>query len=118
MSLTRTFDIDIVVAFRPGPAQKKVSVAAGSSVRVAVRPNRLAPFDGPVMLSLGQVKGLELPGTVVVPKGAKEVEVEVKAAAGLKPGTYKVSLSGIARVERFQESAGGETLEVEVTAAK
>ena len=118
LSLTRTFDIDIVVAFRPGPAQKKVSVAAGSSVRVAVRPNRLAPFDGPVMLSLGQVKGLELPGTVVVPKGAKEVEVEVKAAAGLKPGTYKVSLSGIARVERFQESAGGETLEVEVTAAK
>ncbi|GIT31883.1 MAG: hypothetical protein Ct9H300mP1_39290 [Planctomycetaceae bacterium] len=51
LSLTRTFDIDIVVAFRPGPAQKKVTVAAGSSVRVAVRPNRLAPFDGPVMLS-------------------------------------------------------------------
>ena len=36
----------------------------------------------------------------------------------MKPGTYKVSLSGIGRVERFQESAGGEALEVEVTAAK
>ena len=47
-----------------------------------------------------------------------EVEIEIKAAAGMKPGTYKVSLSGIGRVERFQESAGGEALEVEVTAAK
>ncbi len=118
LSLTRTFDLEIVVAFRPGPATKKVSVAAGGSVRVAVRPNRLAPFDGPVMLSIGQVKGLELPGSVVVPQGAREVEIEIKAAVGLKPGTYKVSLSGIGRVERFQESAGGETLEVEVTAAK
>jgi len=118
LSLTRTFDLNIVVAFQPGPAVKKVSVAAGSSVRIAVRPNRLAPFDGPVMLSIGQVKGLELPGSVVVPKGASEVEIDVKAAADLKPGTYKVSLSGIARVERFQESAGGEAFEVEVTAAK
>ena len=118
LSLTRTFDLEIVVAFRPGPARKKVSVTAGGTVRVAVRPNRLAPFDGPVMLSIGQVKGLELPGSVVVPEGAREVEIEIKAAAGLKPGTYKVSLSGIGRVERFQESAGGESLEVEVTAAK
>jgi hypothetical protein len=53
-----------------------------------------------------------------VPQGAREVEIEIKAAAGMKPGTYKVSLSGIGRVERFQESAGGEALEVEVTAAK
>ena len=118
LSLTRTFDLEIVVAFRPGPARKKVSLAAGGSVRVAVRPNRIAPFDGPVMLSIGQVKGLELPGSVVVPQGAREVEIEIKAAAGMKPGTYKVSLSGIGRVERFQESAGGEALEVEVTAAK
>ena len=43
-------------------------------MRVAVRPNRLAPFDGPVMLSIGQVKGLELPGSVVVPGGTSEVE--------------------------------------------
>ena len=118
LSLTRTFDLNIVVAFSPVPARKKVSVAAGSSVRVALRPNRLAPFDGPVMLSLGQVKGLELPGSVVVPKGADEIEIEVKVASDMKPGTYKVSLSGIARVERFQESAGGAPIEVEVTAAK
>jgi uncharacterized membrane protein len=53
-----------------------------------------------------------------VPGGVDEVEVEVKVAAGMKPGTYKVSLSGIARVERFQESSDGDGLEVEVTAAK
>ena len=70
------------------------------------------------MLSLGQVKGLELPGSVVVPKGADEIEIEVKVASDMKPGKYKVSLSGIARVERFQESAGGAPIEVEVTAAK
>ncbi len=117
LSLTRTFDLDIVVAFKPGPSQKKVQVAAGSSVKVGLRPNRLAPFRGPVMLSLGTVKGLDLPGTIVVPEGTDEVELEVKVPAGMKPGTYKMSLSGIARVERFQESAGGETLEIEVTAA-
>lgn len=118
LSLTRTFDLEIVVAFRPSLARSKVSVVAGGSVKVQVRPNRLAPFDGPVMLSLGQVEGLELPGTVLVPGGVDEVEVEVKVAAGMKPGTYKVSLSGIGRVERFQESSDGDGLEVEVTAAK
>ena len=54
----------------------------------------------------------------MVPKGADEIEIEVKVASDMKPGNYKVSLSGIARVERFQESAGGAPIEVEVTAAK
>ena len=118
LSLTRTFDLEIVVAFRPGPVRKQVSLVAGSTAAVKLRPNRLAPFDGPVTLSIGQVKGLEMPGTVIVPEGAEEIEIDVKVAADLKPGTYKVSLSGIARVERFQESAGGEGFEVVVTAAK
>ena len=118
LSLTRTFDLEIVIAFRPGPVRKQVSLAAGSAIGVKLRPNRLAPFDGPVMLSIGQVKGLEMPGTVTVPEGVEEIEIKLKAAADLKPGTYKVSLSGIARVERFQESAGGEGFEVVVTAAK
>lgn len=117
-SLTRTFDLEVVVAFRPGPVQKSVTLQPGTTRKVILRPNRLAPFAGPVMLSLGQVKGLELPGTVMVPAGAESVEVSLKASPQIKPGKYKVSLSGIARVERFQESAGGESLEVVVEASK
>lgn len=116
-SLTRTFDLEVVIAFRPAPAEKSVTLKPGATRKVILRPNRLAPFAGPVMLSLGQVKGLELPGSVMVPAGAESVEVSLKASSQIKPGKYKVSLSGIARVERFQESAGGESLEVVIEAS-
>ena len=52
-----------------------------------------------------------------LPVGAESVEVSLKASSQIKPGKYKVSLSGIARVERFQESAGGESLEVVIEAS-
>jgi len=114
LSLTRTFDLEVVVAFRPGSEPRSVTLKPGDTRMVKFKPNRVAPFDGPVMLSIGRVPGLELPGTVIVPAGKEFVELAVKADGNIKPGKYSVSLSGLARVERFQESNGGAALEVVV----
>src|SRR5205085_7193612 len=59
ITLTRTFDLDLVTAFRfAEPA--KVSLLPGESARVRLGIARVKGFDGPVTLHLPQVQGVTL----------------------------------------------------------
>jgi hypothetical protein len=112
ISLTRTFELDMKPAFHPSAEPARIELKPGASATVRIAANRLAPFDGKVTISPSKVAGISLPETIDVGQGTASVEVELTLAADIKPGTYTISLLGTARVNKFQESAKGEKLQV------
>ena len=83
-------------------------------MRVRIVANRLQPFKGPLRVNLGQMAGVNLPESVTVPEGQDSVEIELETQSDLKPGEYSISLGGVARVAKFEESYGGQKLVVVV----
>ncbi len=112
ISLTRTFDLDIRVAFEPSAIPARIELRPGETAMVQIQARRLKPFAGLVTVAPKQVAGLTLPESITIPAGHDRVEVELKAAADVKPKKYSISLPGSARVGKFQESSKGQTLEV------
>ena len=116
ISLTRTFELDMKPAFHPSAEPARIELKPGASTTVRIAANRLAPFAGKVTIAPSKVVGIILPETIDVGPGAASIEVELKIAADIKPGTYTISLTGSARVNKFQESAKGEKLQVVIQA--
>ena len=65
-------------------------------------------------MKLQPAANLELPETVVIPRGETGVEIEVKAQKEAMPGRRSVQLSGTADVDGFEEEHRGARIEIEV----
>jgi hypothetical protein len=118
ITLTRSFELDVRTAHRLSVEPPKLSLQPGASARVKLLADRVPTFRGPVTVKPLMVAGLSMPEEIVIAEGQEAVEVELKIAAELKPGTFRVRLPASARVEQFQEDTPGVELEIEVKAAE
>jgi hypothetical protein len=115
--LTRTFDLEVKVAFAVTADPQKIELHPGDSTKVKLLANRLAPFAGQLTIAPSQNEGIQVPEEVEIAAGDSDVEFELAIAADTKPGTYKVKLPATTRIDKFFESGTGEALEVVVTEA-
>jgi hypothetical protein len=67
-----------------------------------------------VTVHLQPTQGLELPESVVIPRGEAGVVVEVKSEAGAVPGKRSVALTATADVGGFEEEQRGGRIEIDV----
>ena len=118
ISLTRTFELDLRVAYDPAAEPSRVELKPGESARVKVLANRLKPYFNPITITPSRVAGLLLPDSITIDEGQPSAELEIKVSPDIKPGKYVISLPGESRVDRFQERAEGQKLEVVVVAAE
>ncbi len=114
ITLIRTFELEIRTAFTLPTATVPVKLSPGSATRVRLTVDRVKTFAGPVRVKLAPAAGLELPETVVIPRGQAEVEIEVKAEANATPGRRSIALLGSADVDGFEEEHNGGRIEIEV----
>jgi hypothetical protein len=114
VSLTRTFDLDLVTAFRFPPENVKVSLLPGESTTVKIAVNRLKNFDAPIKLHLSPMQGVELPESVTIEKGQSSVEFTAKAAMDAQPRKQNLSLNASADVGGFEEEFRASPVEIEI----
>jgi hypothetical protein len=114
VSLTRTFDLDLVTAFRFPSEQVKVAMLPGESAMVNFSMQRAKSFDGPMTFNLSPMQGLEFPETVTIPKGQSSVSFSVKAAEDLQPRRQGMSIHATGEVNGFEEEIRGQPIEIEV----
>ena len=114
ITLIRTFELEIRTAFTVAVDPAPLKLAAGSATKVRLTVDRVKTFTGPVTVKLSPANGLELPESVVIPRGQTEVEIEVKAQAGTTPGRRSINLSSTGEVDGFEEEQRGGRIEIDV----
>jgi hypothetical protein len=118
IDLTRTFELLTQVAYEPLAEPHQLEVEAGKSAMVAIRANRLPPFNGRITVRPSEVAGLILPPVVDIAEGLDRAEMKIVVPSGTKPGVYRVALPGSARVSKFDEPVTGRPIEVVVVESK
>jgi hypothetical protein len=119
VALTRTFDLDIKPAFTVTAAPALLTLEPGGAGKVRLNAERLKTFDGAVTLMLTPQPGLDLPASVVIPRGQAGVDVPIKADADLPAGRRGLSWSATALVNGFEEEQRGRfDVEIVKTPAK
>jgi hypothetical protein len=119
ISLTRTFDLDIKSAFTVTAEPALLKLEAGATGKVRFNADRLKTFDGDVEVQLSPTPGLEMPTTVMIPRGKSSVEVNVKVDPNLTAGRRSVNLNITAQVNGFEEELRGRfEVEIEKTPKK
>jgi len=113
VALTRTFDLDLVSAFR-FPETVKVSLLPGESATVKLTVNRLKGFDAPITLRLSPMQGLEFPETLTIAKGESSVEFTAMAAISAQPRKQNINLNASAEVSGFEEELRASPVEIEI----
>jgi hypothetical protein len=114
VTLTRTFDLDLVTAFRFPGEQTKIAMFPGETSKVTLTMQRLKGFDGPMSFALSPMQGLEFPESVTIPKGQSSVTFDVKAADDLQPRRQGLSVHATGEVNGFEEELRGQPIEIEV----
>jgi hypothetical protein len=118
VDLTRTFDLLTQVAYEPSVEPRRLEIQAGESATVAIRANRLSPFNGRITVRPSDVAGLILPAVVDIAEGLDQAEMKIAVPSGTRAGVFRVTLSGSARVSKFDEPVTGKPLEVVVVERK
>jgi len=118
INLTRTFELDVKVAFHVSTEPQKLELQPGDTAKVKLFANRLGPLKSELKIAPSQLEGLQIPSQVVIAESVSEVEVEVSVAANAKPGTYKISLPTETRIDKFYESDNGEELQIVISEKK
>jgi hypothetical protein len=114
VALTRTFDLDIVTAFRFAAEPAKVSLLPGESAGVALTVSRQPGFDGPVKLHLSPMQGVEFPEHLTIPKGEATVRFTVRAAADAQPRKQNPTVHATGEVNGFEDEVRANPFEVEI----
>jgi hypothetical protein len=113
ITLVRTFELDLNYAYTITSDTPKVALLPGEAAKVRYIANRVKSFDGPVMIHLNPMQGLEAPETVTIPKGQASVEFEVRATADAQPRKQGWSLLATADVNGFEEELRAGPVELE-----
>ena len=93
ISLTRTFELNLISAFSITAEPTKVSLLPGESAKVRFAVSRVKSFSGDVILKLSPMQGIEFPESVTIPKDQTGTKIVVKIPMDTTP--------------RQQKSAGG-----------
>ena len=118
IDLTRTFELLTQVAYEPSADPQRLEIGPGRSATVAIRANRIAPFNGRITVRPSEVAELVLPTALDIAEGLDHAVMKIVVPPGTKPGTYRVALAGSARVSKFDEPVPGKPLEVVVVERK
>ena len=114
ITLTRSFDLDLRTAFRVTAETDKPPFNPGATVKVRLLADRVKTFDGPVTVQLSPVQGLDLPATVVFPRGVTSLDLEIKIPADLTPRRIGIRARSVATVGEFEEEQQAELVNFEV----
>ncbi len=114
VTLTRTFDLDLVTAFRFPTEQVKVAILPGETATVNLSMLRAKNFDAAMTFQLSPLQGLDFPETVTIPKGQSSVTFSVRAENDLQPRRQGMSIHATAEVNGFEEEIRGQPIEIEV----
>ncbi len=114
VSLTRSFDLDLVTAFRFASEAAKVSLLPGESATVKLAITRHKSFEGPVHVQLNPMQGIDFPEMVTVPKGQNSVEFTVMATMDAQPRKQGWGVHATADVAGFEEELRGSPVEIEI----
>ncbi len=87
IDLTRTFDLLTQVAYEPSAEPQRVEIQAGESATVAIRANRLPPFNGRITVRPSEVAGLILPSVVEIAEGLDHAEMKIVVPARDQAGS-------------------------------
>ena len=107
VSLTRTFDLDIRTAFVVSAEPALLKLEPGAAGTLRLNAERMKTFNGDVTVQLSPVFGLEMPLTVVIPRGKTGVDVPIKVAEDRTPGRLNINLNATADVDGFEEEQRG-----------
>jgi hypothetical protein len=114
--LTRVFELAIEVAFDP-QSKDPVEVKPGETISVTLNANRLAPFDGPVVVDFDPVDDLQMPAQIKFAQGQSETKFELKVAEQHKPGKARIRFTSSAKIDKFSEKKNG-YIDINVNVAK
>lgn len=114
VTLTRSFDLDLRTAFRVTAEMDKAPVAPGTTMKVRLLADRVKTFDGPITVRLTPVSGIELPATVMIPRGAASVDLEIKIPSDLTPRRLGIRARSSATVGDFEEEQQDELGNIDV----
>jgi hypothetical protein len=118
VDLTRAFDLTLQVAYEPSSEPPRLEIPAGGSATVVIRANRLPPFTGPIAVRPSGDGACQLPERVELPARVDRAEMKIVVPPSTKPGGHRITLSGSARVAKFDENVAGKPIEVVVVAPK
>ncbi len=118
VTLIRTFELDLVSAFKIAPEATKLMLAPGETGTVRLLLDRVPSFDGPVLLHLNPQDGLQFEETVQVAKGQKSVEIKVVASATAADRRGNLQINASATVDGYEEEVRVPNVEIEVKAPK
>jgi hypothetical protein len=114
VTLTRTFDLDLVTAFRVSAEPAGVALLPGESAKVRLLVSRVKSFDGPVTLRLPAVPGIPLPESLAVPRGETAVSIDVAVSPDAQPRKQSLTVTATADVDGYEEEVRGSPVEIEV----
>lgn len=114
IALTRSFDLDLRTAFRVTAEADKAPVHPGATVKVRLLADRIKTFDGPITVQLSPVQGIELPATVLIPRGVASFDLDVKIPADLMPRRLGIRGRSVATVGEFEEELQAELVNIDV----
>ncbi len=113
VSLTRTFELDIRAAYVVTAEPALLMLEPGTTAMLRLNADRMKTFDGDVTVALAPAQGLDLPMTVVIPRGKTGVDIAVKVDPQHSPGRQNIQMNATADVNSFEEEQRGR-FEVEV----
>lgn len=114
VALTRTFELDVRAAYVI--STEPVMLEAGTTAKVRLIAERMKGFDAEVTVQLSPSSGIDLPTTIVIPRGQTGVDVEIKVDATQPAGRRSINLNASAVVNGFEEEQRGR-LDIDVVKA-
>jgi len=114
ITLTRSFDLDLRTAFRITAEMDKTPLNPGGTAKVRLLADRVKGFDGPITVHLSPAQGIELPATLVIPRGAASVALEINIPADLTPRRIGIRARSTATVGDYEEEQQGQLVELDV----
>ena len=113
VALTRTFDLEVRAAYVVSAEPALLKLEPGATAKVRLSAERMKNFDADVTVQFSPSFGVELPTSIVIPRGQPGVDVEIKVDANQPAGRRSINLNASALVNGLEEEQRGR-LEIEI----
>jgi len=108
VELTRTFDLDVRAAYVVKAEPVLLELEPGATARLRLNAERMKNFDAEVAVQLSSAPGIDLPATIVIPRGQTGADVEIKVDANQPAGRRSINWNASAVVNGFEEEQRGQ----------
>jgi hypothetical protein len=115
VTLTRSFELDLVPGFRVKGEPAKLSVFPGETARTRFTVERIGGIDNEITILFNRNNGgLELPETLVIPRGQTGVDFAIAIPADTAPRKFNIQATSSGDVNGYEEEIRGSLVEIEV----